>query len=286
MPPVPGKRIRMHLRCPAPPIGAFVCAGALFLTHGQPALAEAGSIAAPAPLRARMADIRQQFVSRSDTLSIRDLQVQAEPARQFREFEVAFRLDATCRNPFDPEDIDVQGRFVFPDGREVSVPAFYFIAFDPVAGVTQLQGGIPFKPAGERCWKLRFTPPVAGEFCFCVTARDGTGRTARSETRSFTTVAARGPGFVRVSESNQMYFEDTVDGSLFWGTGVNVPWTRTRDPGLQPGAYRVSLFDTTRGTQSAAEEMLCSDGSLVIPIAALEADLALKFARAERHPGS
>jgi len=200
--------------------------------------------------------IRGGFRLASGELRIRDVKFPARPAKRFRKFEVTFQVDATYTNPFDPDDIDVEGRFVFPDGREVAVPAFYSIAYEPAAGVTQLQGGIPFKPTGEQCWRLRFAPPVAGAFRFYVTAKDAKGRTARSEAYSFTSVAAGGPGFVRVSKSNPMYFEDSADGSLFFGAGANVAWTRTGDPG-KPAACYEYYFDRAKGLMSSTRVWMC-----------------------------
>jgi hypothetical protein len=212
--------------------------------------------AKPGDVESRMLRVREELRSVSDEVRIREVHFPAQPVRQFHELEVTFQLDATYRNPFDPQDIDVQGRFLFPDGTEVSVPAFYFIAYEPASGLTQLQGGIPFKPAGERRWKLRFAPPAAGEFRLHLTAREATGRTTRSDTYSFTAAPAGGPGFVRVSPSNPMYFEDSADSSLFFGAGANVAWTRAGDPGTPAACYEY-YFGRAEGLMSSTRVWMC-----------------------------
>ncbi|MGD0113116.1 MAG: DUF5060 domain-containing protein [Armatimonadota bacterium] len=208
------------------------------------------------PVGVVMKEVRAQFAARSDELRVRDVQPSSAVVKQFGRLEATFHLDATYTNPFDPDEIDVEGEFTLPDGTVVSVPAFYFVPFEPTSGVTQLQGGIPFGPGGTPSWRLRFAPPVAGEYSVRITARDGAGRSFRTEAYSFRATPSRGPGFIRVSAGNPMYFEDSGDGSLFFATGSNVAWTRTGDPGDPVASYEY-YFGRAKGLMSSTRVWLC-----------------------------
>lgn len=203
-----------------------------------------------------MRTVRDSYRAASDALRIRDVEFTREPVPQFGKLEVTFHLDATYTNPFDPDEVDVVGELTLPDGKTVSVPAFHFVPFRPTSGVTQLQGGIPFGPAGAPCWKLRFSPPIAGDYHFRILAREASGRSSRTGSYPFSAAPSGRPGFVRVSESSPRYFEDTANGSLFLGVGSNVAWTRTGDPGDPVASYEY-YFGRAKGLMSATRVWMC-----------------------------
>ena len=57
---------------------------------------------------------------------IYNLRANAAEVGRYEKFEASFNLARTYSNPFDPEVVDVRGRFVRPDGTEVSVPGFFY----------------------------------------------------------------------------------------------------------------------------------------------------------------
>jgi hypothetical protein len=222
-------------------------------------LAGSASAAEPSPaeaVAAGMAAVRAQCLSRAPALRIHDVRLPSGAAVQFGRYEVSFLLDATYTNPFDPADIDVQAQITFPDRGEVSVPAFYFIPYQPANGVTQLQGGIPFGPPGTPSWRVRFSPPRPGRYRFRLFARDAAGQTAQSEEYSFEAAPSAGPGFIRVAVRNPTYFEDSATGKPWIGIGANVAWTRARDPGTPTACYEY-YFGRARGLMSATRVWMC-----------------------------
>jgi len=176
---------------------------------------------------------------------------------QFARLEVRFQLDARYANPFDPDEVDVVGRIVLPDGREACVPAFYMHPYAPDNGLTQLSGGGRYHETGPPGWRLRFAGSLPGEHRLTLVVKDAQGHTARSAEQRFTVTPAKSLGFVRVSPDNPKYFENTGDGSLFFGCGANVAWTRLNEKPLSGTPSYEYYFGQARQRMSATRVWIC-----------------------------
>ena len=67
--------------------------------------------------------LRESYArSSSEAPIIRDVKVPSETLSRYDMYEIVFQLDATYTNPFDPDDIQVDGIFVYPSGKQVTVP--------------------------------------------------------------------------------------------------------------------------------------------------------------------
>ncbi len=203
-----------------------------------------------------MEQFRARFVSRAEGLRVRDVRLAAESVGRFGKVEATFAVDGSWHNPFDPEEIAVDGEVRLPDGRTAVVPAFYFAPYAPKSGLTQMTLGLPYQEAGPPSWKLRFASAQTGAHRLRLRARDRAGRTAASPEVTFTVQPSDRPGFVRVSPSNPAYFENSADGSLFWGVGANIAWTRSQDPGKPIPCYEY-YFERSRGMMTATRVWLC-----------------------------
>ncbi|MBC8107803.1 MAG: DUF5060 domain-containing protein [Anaerolineae bacterium] len=129
-------------------------------------------------------------------------------------------------NPFDPDEIAVDARFVGPDGRELVVPAFWFIPgrieSEPTTRVAtdeQLR---------QASFTVRFVPPVPGAWSMMVKVRD-TERTQRSAPIFFEVKPAPpgSRGFVRRSPKTSHYFQ-FHSGEPFFMIGPNLCWANER----------------------------------------------------------
>lgn len=109
-------------------------------------------------------------------------------------------------NPFDPEQVAVEGRFTGPGGKTLVVPAFWRTPSD----------------SNDGSFCLRFTPPVPGRWTLTVASTDTTG-TAISEAVAFEPAKASPRGFVRRSTKNPRYFQFD-NGEPYFLTGLNVAW--------------------------------------------------------------
>jgi hypothetical protein len=142
-----------------------------------------------------------------------------------------FRLDAIpqAANPFDPDAIQVDGRFTTPGGQTLKVPAFWYQGYG-----RRLEGrNEVLTPAGDPGWRLRFLPTEPGRYTVTVSVQTngvsaGASAPYRFEVASAPTTASR-RGYVRVA-ANGRYFE-TGDGQALPLIGHCVCWHHSR------GAY-------------------------------------------------
>ena len=231
-----------------------VVAGASFtavsLLVGLPSGSSAGTIGE------RMALVRARLASTQAGCEIGAVRLSALAVPCFNKLEVTFELTASYTNPYDPDDIRVDAAITLPDGMAVTVPAFYFEPFRPVRDVAQMMLWVPYERTGGACWKVRFAPPVPGEYSLSLSAKQQDGLRASHGPVRFTATPSAHPGFVQVSRDNPKYFETSGDGELFWGTGSNVAWTRDGDPGEPHPCYEY-YFGKASGHMNATRVWLC-----------------------------
>ena len=137
--------------------------------------------------------------------------------------ELKVDLTATYDNPFDPTDVAVDAEVTAPDGSHVSVPGFFYRAFDRALK----DGKEAVSKSGDPEWRIRVNASALGENSVIVTVRDRSG-TISSKPVSFTVTESAHHGFVRVSPRSHQYFEWT-DGTSYFPLGVNMAWGN--DPG-------------------------------------------------------
>lgn len=113
------------------------------------------------------------------------------------EFEVA--ADPKILNPFDPDEIAVDGVFT-REGETYHVPAFW----------------------DGKTFRLRFCPPRAGAWSLQVVTQTAAG-VKRATPRNFEVAKSDDPGFVRRSKQNPLYWA-TEDDRAFIPIGLNLCW--------------------------------------------------------------
>ena len=168
---------------------------------------------------AKLAALKKQWgMTMSKPLRLGELLANTRKVQRGQKFELTFDLDATFDNPFDPDQIDVTCRFETPDGRALTVPAFFYVPYS-----RDEKGRIAGH--GKPAWKVRFTPRKTGIYRYRVTARDRTGKEQSREGRMECT-AGEYKGFVRVSDDNRFYLEFD-SGEPYLPVGINLfSWAR------------------------------------------------------------
>ena len=142
-----------------------------------------------------------------------------EPATvpQYERYEVSFQATGAWRNPYDPEQVAIDATFHGPDGRDLTVPAFYFQDYER----SDLNGAELLVPHGAPVWKVRFAPPVPGAWKWSLRMTNR-GQTIETPEQTFHCTPAKGEhGYVRVSRENPRYFEYD-DGAPFFGIAMNM----------------------------------------------------------------
>jgi Domain of unknown function (DUF5060) len=136
---------------------------------------------------------------------------------------VEWQIDLTSAydNPFDPDQIAVDGAFTGPGGQKLLVPGFW----------------VP-KPLGH--FFLRFAAIAPGQWTLVVHAKDRAGEQV-SAPISFDVQPSKGDGFIHVA-ANHRYFQFS-SGRSFFALGLNLAWTNT---------HNVSAYETWFAHLSAA----------------------------------
>ncbi|RIL03072.1 MAG: hypothetical protein DCC71_15575 [Proteobacteria bacterium] len=144
----------------------------------------------------------------------------AERVRAFERFETAGSIWADWDNPFDPEQVRLDGEFRAPDGSTLAMPGFYTRDFRRalVGDFEQLA------PRPQPHWRVRMTPTQPGtwEWRWVVTTPAGT---ATTEWTAFEVEPAAPDrhGFLRRSPRDGRYLA-WDDGTPYVAIGENLAW--------------------------------------------------------------
>jgi hypothetical protein len=132
----------------------------------------------------------------------------------YAKLEASFELPQMRGNPFDFTANDVKVTFAGPDGRDVTVPAF----FD-----------------GGTTWRARHTPASPGKHAIkAVTLNGADANPQAMAAREFEVPDdARAPGFVRMDPGNKYRFV-LDDGSPYYPVGYNLAWRHMGTPPMPP----------------------------------------------------
>lgn len=121
-------------------------------------------------VRVSISDVTLLLESESRGIKVLDLSL---PAKTYKneQFEIAFRLNWTPRNPFDPTEVDIRARFEH-NGVVESVPGFFYQDFIAVKEGKKRR----LVPKGASCWKVRFTPHSTGKLSYYVEIKTKKGK--------------------------------------------------------------------------------------------------------------
>ena len=123
-----------------------------------------------------------------ESTQIASLYAESSQVPLYGKYEVSFRLTRPYQNPFDPDEVDVQGTFVSPSGRVLNVPAFFYQNYE-----RRMENGQETLSAfGPKLWKIRFCPTEIGTHRYRIRVRDTS--TALFPELSFETVPDESSG--------------------------------------------------------------------------------------------
>jgi len=141
-------------------------------------------------------------------------------ARVFERFETAGSIWAEWDNPFDPEQVRLDGEFRAPDGSVVVMPGFFLQPFS-----RRLVGDYErLEARGQTQWRVRMTPTQTGswEWRWRVTTPIGSFDTAW-EPFEVAPAAPDRHGFLRRSPLDGRHLRHD-DGTPYVAIGQNLAW--------------------------------------------------------------
>ncbi len=142
--------------------------------------------------------------------------VAPEQAKRGELVELSCALNRPVLNPFDPDEIDLQAHFRLPGAAaDLVVPAFYWQDYRREAAADRPDGEA-YLPVGPGRYKVRFTPPAAGECRYRLEAvyrSPISGREERLTTGERRLSVAEAPfrGFVRRNPDQRNFEFDNGD---------------------------------------------------------------------------
>lgn len=131
---------------------------------------------------------------------------------RYEKFEVIVGLTASFSNPYDFDQVNLQGIFTSPTGKIYTVDGFYFQDF------TMQQPDVLI-PAGSPQWRIRFSPNETGSWQYQVKVIDQQG-SATSSPMQFQCTTSSHKGFVKKAGNHLVY----DNGQRFIGIGTNLAW--------------------------------------------------------------
>ena len=135
----------------------------------------------------------------------------SDRVKKFETLQLRCLFEADYVSAFDPNEVNLFGTFVDPDGKQYVQPGY-------LDSIKEENG------AEEPVWLIKFTPARPGKWDYFVTVRN-TSAEAVSDTGHFTVdEKAAGHGFIRRSATDARYFEHD-DGTFYYPIGQNVCWT-------------------------------------------------------------
>lgn len=167
------------------------------------------------------ADMPERFPGQIDPvakpLAIHSVAASADRVAQYGKFELKVELGATYDNPFDPDDVRLDGVFITPSGRRLVVPGFFTVPHCREV-VDEAEVMIPQSDAG---WRVRFAPREPGGYRYQLRLRDRTGELTGGE-GALECVAGEGRGFIGTSKADPHYLAFD-NGAGYFAIGHNLP---------------------------------------------------------------
>ena len=156
-------------------------------------------------------------IAEEDSTGIVGLDANAERIRPYEKFEVTFDVPGEWSNPFDPDEIAVDGVFQTPDGKTLVQPGFFFQDYQR----SNAGGRERAHPRGEAGMEGPLHAGLARDVPLPAAAYAG-GKTSQTDERTLLCEGQlKGHGFLRVSTANPYYFEYD-DGTPFFAVGENI----------------------------------------------------------------
>ncbi|APW58937.1 hypothetical protein [Paludisphaera borealis] len=168
-------------------------------------------------------------------LALKNARIDRDRLEAFASITVDAEIEARYDNPFDPDQIAVDGEVATPAGKIVNVPGYFQTPFQLEAG----RGGESLKVAGASGFRVRYTPTVAGPHQITIKVKDRSGE-VRAKPLAFIVDASKTPGFVRVAAKSPRYFAFD-DGASYFAIGENVCWGGGKAPMADYAAWFAGL---------------------------------------------
>lgn len=193
-------------------------------------------------------------------LQISNISVNRREVLRYNKFEVTFDLEGRWDNPFDPEQVKVDGEFTSPSGDVLVVPGFYYQEYRRM----MTSGEDSYEPIGNPVWKVRFSPTGPGEYSYQVKVVNDDQIATTDEASFLCSPDTANHGFIRVSKTNPLYFEYD-DGTPFFALATCKWWDNLADIETHYAEFARAGGNMTRNFLMRIGELVADKAQYKVP---------------------
>jgi hypothetical protein len=190
------------------------------------------------------------------------VEVSPQKVGKYEKVEFLIRVDAEYRNPFDPEEVDLNLVLDTPDGTQLTLPAFYCQQYERRKMSRGRRQASWMYPLGRPVWKARFAPGQVGAYRAVVSLKDRSG-TSRSRSIALQCTQSDRKGFVRVSRKDPRFFE-LSEGEPFFAIGQNLAFIGEGQYVTLPKAEEIFANLSRNGANYLRIWTCCEDWAMAI----------------------
>ncbi|MBN1818821.1 MAG: DUF5060 domain-containing protein [Sedimentisphaerales bacterium] len=147
------------------------------------------------------------------------LSIETDHVGQYERIEMTISVNRTYKNPVDPEEAELSIRIDTPEGKSITLPAFWTQEYETrpaAAGSNRIWR----YPKGMGVWKARFAPMQIGTYQVRAILKDQTGNDTSNQV-IFQCTPSENRGFVRVHKLDPHFFA-FGNGDFFFPIGQNL----------------------------------------------------------------
>jgi hypothetical protein len=154
--------------------------------------------------------------------SIGQLEIQplANKVGKYEKLEILIKADTTYDNPFDPDQVDLTVTLKTPEGKTISLPAFFCQDYERRKFDGRRGKANWYYPLGQGSWKARFAPAQTGMYSATARLNDRTSMVQSNRVR-FQCTPSSNKGFIQISRNDPRFLEFT-EGAPFFAIGQNL----------------------------------------------------------------
>jgi len=151
------------------------------------------------------------------SIDINNLSISKSTISTYDTFEIHFSLSSTFTNPFNPDEIDIEGIISQSDYSNQTCYGFWYQPFSISSGINSQEY---YSSTGNPFWMIRYTPNRTGNYLISIKVNSVYGFTS-STCIHFNVQPSSKPGFIRLHPDNRRFFQ-YENGITYYPLGHNV----------------------------------------------------------------
>ncbi len=133
---------------------------------------------------------------------------------KYHKIELTISINANYTNPYDYDEIVLNGIFSAPSGKKDTIEGFFMQDY----AINESSGNLTNLNNGS--FKIRYAPTEIGSYTYTIECKDNRGTTATTA-KTFQTTSSNLKGFIKKNNTNYLNFDN---GDQYFPIGENLAW--------------------------------------------------------------